>query len=306
MNVRAKHTASLVRAHRRAGIASRRGRLPRQQPPTLIERAYARELVARVTRAAHAALAPFAAAMPGILGSSVLRRDADEGKRISDLLDTARGHMQRALLTPDLNRLAADFAAQTQAHQRVQLLRQTRAALGVDVFLHDEKLAARAESFVHTNVGLIKNMSHDLVGRVERSALAAVQDGTLADDYAETLRDQFDFPEARATLIARDQVGKLYGQTNADRQQGLGITGFYWRTSMDERVRSSHAELEGQRFAYADPPENDDGEPILPGKEIQCRCTAEPDFSDILGDADSDASGGADSDAPDDTPDDTE
>jgi SPP1 gp7 family putative phage head morphogenesis protein len=85
------------------------------------------------------------------------------------------------------------------------------------------------------------------------------------------LRKQFDFTRNRARLIARDQVGKLYGQINAARQQAIGVTHFVWQTSNDERVRDEHEERNGKTYSYANPP---DGE--LPGQPIQCRCVANP------------------------------
>jgi uncharacterized protein with gpF-like domain len=50
-----------------------------------------------------------------------------------------------------------------------------------------------------------------------------------------------------------------------------------WRTVGDERVRPSTRIATAKRTRYDDPP---DGE--LPGEPIQCRCSAEPVFDDIL------------------------
>lgn len=48
-------------------------------------------------------------------------------------------------------------------------------------------------------------------------------------------------------------------------------THYVWRTRRDGKVRSSHAEREGQVFAWDDPPEGGH-----PGEDHGCRCTAEP------------------------------
>ncbi len=64
-----------------------------------------------------------------------------------------------------------------------------------------------------------------------------------------------------------------------------GITQYTWSTSKDERVRPSHAELEGEQFSYDDPPEVD-GEPANPGEPILCRCVPLPVLD--LGDDDED------------------
>lgn len=48
-------------------------------------------------------------------------------------------------------------------------------------------------------------------------------------------------------------------------------THYVWRTRRDGKVRSSHAEREGQVFSWDDPPEGGH-----PGADYGCRCTAEP------------------------------
>ena len=53
-------------------------------------------------------------------------------------------------------------------------------------------------------------------------------------------------------------------------------TRFYvWRSAGDDKVRDSHAERNGQLFAWADPPAGGH-----PGTEPNCRCWAEPYYGD--------------------------
>jgi SPP1 gp7 family putative phage head morphogenesis protein len=98
------------------------------------------------------------------------------------------------------------------------------------------------------------------------------------------LEERMGVAESRANLIARDQVGKLFGQLNEKRQTELGVTGYVWRTVHDNRVRELHEDRDGQHFDWNDPPEEtpDDGHP---GTPIQCRCYAEPDLTEIFGEA---------------------
>jgi hypothetical protein len=51
---------------------------------------------------------------------------------------------------------------------------------------------------------------------------------------------------------------------------------FVWRTSRDERVRDEHDDLDGESFAWESPPAEG-----IPGEAINCRCSAEPDFSEV-------------------------
>lgn len=48
-------------------------------------------------------------------------------------------------------------------------------------------------------------------------------------------------------------------------------THYIWRTRRDGKVRSAHAEREGQIFSWDNPPEGGH-----PGEDYGCRCTAEP------------------------------
>ena len=54
-------------------------------------------------------------------------------------------------------------------------------------------------------------------------------------------------------------------------KQARSTTHYIWRTRNDGKVRSSHADREGQVFAWDDPPVGGH-----PGEDYNCRCRAEP------------------------------
>jgi SPP1 gp7 family putative phage head morphogenesis protein len=265
----------------------RRKRLPRAAPPRGIAREYARELVALVRK-----LRPLVEVvieqLPGLLEEAkrergdAAREDA-VGRRVRELLERMASAATAAIQPTAVEALAQQFALKTSTYQRKQLQKQTRAALGADVFARDPKLTALFEMFAAENAALITNVSQTVVNDVSRLVTRGVSSGRLHRDLARDLRERVGFGEKRAKLIARDQVGKMYGATNAARQKELGVTHFFWRTSNDERVREEHADLEGERFSYADGGHPDEG---MPGEPILCRCYAEPDFSDILAETD--------------------
>ena len=63
-------------------------------------------------------------------------------------------------------------------------------------------------------------------------------------------------------------------------KQARPTTHYIWRTRNDGKVRSSHADQEGRVFSWDDPPVGGH-----PGKDYNCRCTAEPYYpekSEIL------------------------
>jgi SPP1 gp7 family putative phage head morphogenesis protein len=130
------------------------------------------------------------------------------------------------------------------------------------------------EIFTSENVALVRGLSTEIAARVEKRVLSGVQGGMLHGDIAKQLQADTGLGATRAKLIARDQVGKLYGQVNASRQREMGVTSYRWRTVHDERVRPEHAFKDGQEFKYADGGE-------LPGEAILCRCSAEPNFDHL-------------------------
>ena len=99
----------------------------------------------------------------------------------------------------------------------------------------------------------------------------------------------------RAKLIARDQVGKAYGELNKVRQEELGISRYVFRTSMDERVRANHKAMNGKLCAWHDASiyyDRQTGKALQrssiggvekhPGADYQCRCGAEAYIQDLL------------------------
>jgi len=294
-------TVALLQAAAFAGKKHRRrGVMPRQLQPTAIGLDYARAL-RRVVEKMRAAFEPLFEALPALVEAERRERkidseraDAGQSKRARELIEQARKRMAATITAQELEALAVQFANATSTFQRIQLNRQTRSVIGVDIFTGDKFLPVVVEGFAEENVALIKGITAKLADDVEGSTLRALQRGTLASDLADDLENRFGYAEDRAKLIARDQIGKLNGQINAARQQELGVTRFRWRTMKDERVTGdpdgkypkaepSHYDLEGKVFSYDDPPEaGRDGEPALPGEAINCRCWAEPYLEDIL------------------------
>jgi SPP1 gp7 family putative phage head morphogenesis protein len=77
--------------------------------------------------------------------------------------------------------------------------------------------------------------------------------------------------EKRAALIACDQVGKLNSQLAQYEQVNQGVDSYIWQTMMDNRVRPEHAERQGKRYYWNDPPSGGH-----PGWSYRCRCVAIP------------------------------
>lgn len=104
--------------------------------------------------------------------------------------------------------------------------------------------------------------------------------------------------KSRANFIARDQIGKLNGTITQKRMQDAGLSMYVWDTSGDERVRESHAVMEGLLCRWDDAtvcsydggrtwvPRPAGAVLMHPGMDYQCRCCADAYFNELLDEAD--------------------
>lgn len=144
--------------------------------------------------------------------------------------------------------------------------------LGVDVFAGEPWLEQEMKGFVSANVDLIKTIPDDYFDSVESIVIDGARSGKLLDDIADEIDRRTDVGENRAAFIARDQVSKFNGDLTRLRQTNVGINSYVWSTSLDERVRDSHEQNEGETFNWDDPP----AETGHPGDDYLCRCVALP------------------------------
>ena len=283
-----------IRLRRALGMAKPRRRVPKQLPPRGVEREYAKALREVVARLSDTLVSEVVSQLPAWSAEASreldhldsARLDAGIASKIAAFIRTI-GDRLRAAIRPDaLADLARRFADRTTDWSRVQTNRQVRAAVGVDVFTAEPALAAMVDVFVVENVALVTRMGADELASIEGTVLRGVTSGALPRDIAAQLAEQVEITKRRATLIARDQVGKLYGNVNKVRQQKLGVTKFTWTTVQDNRVRTEHEDRAGRVYSWTAEDATDEapwlGAEELPGQPINCRCSGEPVLDDLL------------------------
>ena len=172
-------------------------------------------------------------------------------------------------------RIAEDAAGALSIHQRQEISRQLRAAIGVDVFAADPELLDLLEQFTEDNVAQITTISENVFPTIERTVANGYRSGLRASDISDEIVRQLGVAESRAAFWARDQIGTLNGQITRARQTSLGVEEYVWRTSLDERVRETHRQLEGTVHRWDDPPTVGQRQ-VHPGEDYNCRCTADP------------------------------
>lgn len=167
-------------------------------------------------------------------------------------------------------------AGEVSAFNRVELTRQLKAITGVELAVDGPRTASLGSAFVEASKSGIKGLGDKQIAELRGIVARALQSGRRAEDVAKEIKERFAINSRRATFIARNELETLYGQLTRDRQTALGITHYIWRTSRDERVRPTHAVLNGTVQGWDSPPLVGGGRRAHPGEDFNCRCTAEP------------------------------
>lgn len=237
--------------------------------PAAIEREYVkylRDIVRDVNGAIEAFIVPVLAEL-----RQDDWRDTPETTGWYERLRMAIADTAAAIALPALAERVGAFARQVSGFNADQLHAILRAAYGVDIFQTEPWLADVLRQFEAENIRLIRSIPQQALDRLQGKVIQAVRAGTSTARLKVMIREEYGVTARRAELIARDQVGKLNGQLTRARQQGIGVTSYKWRGSLDERERDEHVAREGKVIPWDEPPA--DGHP---GEPIQCRCWAEP------------------------------
>lgn len=229
-----------------------------------------------------------------ILPAAQVRHDASETPK-----DRAR-----RVLTPRLSARIAKHIRQRVAPaydtMSGKVNQKNRAGLGmVGVGVADFASGVQAHIAVmrENNLRYFEDAGRDYADDVRSVFEDPENFGLRAESLVDKLMARGRVSENRAELIAVDQTLKLASAITQARQTAAGVTSYTWSTSLDERVRPSHAELEGQEFDWNDPPiTNDDGDTNHPGEDYRCRCVAIPVVDELEELDDADVDGGDEDD----------
>lgn len=140
-------------------------------------------------------------------------------------------------------------------------------------------------SWMEDNYTLITSNAKNYVSKINTLTEQAIVNGMSPKKLKEEIfKATESLSDKHCKLLARDQMGKLNGQITQAQMQEIGLDLYVWSTSADDRVRDSHALMEGLlcRWDDASVCSYDNGktwEPrpsgaveLHPGQDIQCRC----------------------------------
>lgn len=209
------------------------------------------------------------------------------GKDLRKTINQIEIEYGRIVSESEAELIAENMAARVEGTNSKLFKRQFKSLSGVELVGSAGIIPAKTlNAFVDANVSLIESISKEYIGKVHKSVSNAIRSGQRAESFQKTIKGVLDKnvknAEARSALIARDQISKLNGQITKDRHKDLGVKGYYWRTSGDDRVRQSHEEKEGNYYTWDNPPA-DTGHP---GDDFQCRCWAEPAIRSLFNESD--------------------
>lgn len=211
----------------------------------------------------------------------VLRYDSTDSERISGkVLEELEVSGVKAEVMSGIKRVMKGVDNTAKDNLR----RSFRNCLQVDVFINDTVLLESETSEWYSQQSQhVNSIVSTYTDKLATIVSNAVQRGSLYKDVQKEVKDLYNITDNRAKFIARNEIGNLNAVTTKRRQEEAGIYCYEWRTSEDERVRASHAELNGDLFFWNDSKIGEiNGRKIYPapklhpGMDYRCRCIAIP------------------------------
>lgn len=197
---------------------------------------------------------------------------------ITDMFGKVRDKLVR-YVTDIAKALAMKVVLDSKTEVDKQIAEHTKSAVGVDLtpFYQASDIQATVDKNVDANTALIKSIPNQYLDKVEVLVHNALQTGQTNQELADEIKKLGHSTEKRARLIARDQMAKVNADINETRQLALGVETYTYMTASDDRVRPLCKSHHGNTYRWDTPPSGGH-----PGKKIGCRCTALPNYEDIL------------------------
>jgi SPP1 gp7 family putative phage head morphogenesis protein len=275
---------------------------PRILDPKRVEREYQRALRKLVQRARDIINNRIISQLPTLVSLNDLlstkldsyRLDQTPEELLRDLIRSTQRELEIQLSESEIEAIAREYAGQADLHNKKQLSKVFASTLGVDLVADNPAIDKAIRGFIIQNTDFITNVNQEFLRETQRVITTGFRQGLRAEEISKQLIgtgkfqgqvSRFKKAKTRANLIARDQISKLNGKLNEERQKAVGINKFVWVTALDERVRTDHR-LDGEIFNWNSPiSKNGRVKPnggLNPGEDINCRCYADPVFEDLL------------------------
>jgi SPP1 gp7 family putative phage head morphogenesis protein len=181
---------------------------------------------------------------------------------------------------------------QAKAKKNNTIQKRKKNTLGIDIFSDDPWLERQLKKCALQNVKSIVSLPANTLDEVAEIIENCLRQGIQYEDVANKIKNTLDITYEHALSIARNQTMMLNSSLTRLRQEELGITEYVFQSSGDERVRPSHAIMDGKTCKWSDPTVyKNKGKWVKrppetclshPGTEENCRCIARPVLDELL------------------------
>lgn len=144
----------------------------------------------------------------------------------------------------------------------------TPVGVRLDTLLGQGDVSKTLQAVIADNVALVQSLNDQMRGGISSAVFRGLANRTPARDVAREIRKVASVGQSRAELIAADQLQKLTGRLDQERQEQLGLTSFEWAHSGKLHPREWHKERDGKIFRW----DSAVGKTDPPGYAIRCGC----------------------------------
>ena len=163
-----------------------------------------------------------------------------------------------------------------------QEMARRRAAIGKEIseYIKNEmkgSVGNRVAELIADNSSYIKTLPSQWADYASKLAFRMTVEGKRPEEIEAELRKVIpEHMQKNLKTIARTESAKANAAIAQARAEDIGIPCYIWRTCKDERVRPSHARMEGVVCFWNTPPSPEGSGFYHPGGTYNCRCYAEP------------------------------
>jgi SPP1 gp7 family putative phage head morphogenesis protein len=206
-----------------------------------------------------------------------MRDSVDDVEGVTEATAAA---MRRLVLT--LNASLEDWAVRVEEWHRQRFAQLfTASGAKLDMLLGRGDVRATLQAVLAENVSLIKSLDDQMRNGISGSVFRGLTARSPAREVAREIRKVAGIAARRAELIAADQLQKLTGRLDQERQEQVGIKRFKWRHSGKRNPRPEHVARDGKIYRWDSAVARSDP----PGRAIRCGCRAQPivDLAELTG-----------------------
>lgn len=141
-----------------------------------------------------------------------------------------------------------------------------------------------AEEYTNNMKFFVKDWAENRISEMRKKVQQLILKGYRADEVEKFLINEYNVAKNKAKFLAENETNIMMSEYKKVTYQSMGSTKFVWRTITDGKERELHKQLNGTTWSWDNPPVIDErtGQTGLPGQTYNCRCMAQPLFSDDL------------------------